>query len=50
MTKTKEIKLNIKVDASLIGGFTVQLGSKIIDTSLKGQLTKLSSYLGASAN
>jgi F-type H+-transporting ATPase subunit delta len=50
MTKTKEIKLNIKVDPSLIGGFTVQLGSKIIDTSLKGQLRELSSYLGASAN
>lgn len=49
MTKTKEIKLNIKVDASLIGGFTVQLGSKIIDTSLQGQLRELSSYLGASA-
>jgi F-type H+-transporting ATPase subunit delta len=50
MTKTKEIRLNIKVDASLIGGFTVQLGSKVIDTSLKGQLKELSSYLGASAN
>jgi F-type H+-transporting ATPase subunit delta len=50
MTKTKEIKLNIKIDESLIGGFTVQLGSKIIDTSLRGQLRELSSYLGASAN
>jgi len=48
MTNTKQIKLDIKTDASLIGGFTVQIGSKIIDTSVKGQLRELSSYLGAS--
>jgi len=50
MTKTKEIKLDVKIDSSLIGGFTVQIGSKIIDTSVKGQLRELASYLGASAN
>jgi F-type H+-transporting ATPase subunit delta len=50
MTNTNQIKLDIKVDESLIGGFTVQIGSKIIDTSVKGQLRELSSYLGASAN
>jgi F-type H+-transporting ATPase subunit delta len=50
MTKTKEIKLKIKIDTSLIGGFTVQLGSKVIDTSVKGQLRELSAYLGASPN
>lgn len=48
MTKVKQIKLDIKIDESLIGGFTVQIGSKIIDTSVKGQLRELSSYLGAS--
>jgi F-type H+-transporting ATPase subunit delta len=50
MTKTKEIKLNIKVNPSLIAGFTVQMGSKVIDTSVKGQLKELSAYLGASGN
>jgi len=48
MTGAKEVKLNAKVDESLIGGFKVQIGSKIIDTSIKNQLQQLSSYLGTS--
>nr|BDA98257.1 ATP synthase CF1 delta subunit [Rhodomonas sp. NIES-1006] len=48
MTKAKQIKLELAVDESLIGGFKVQIGSKIIDTSVQSQLKQLSSYLGAS--
>nr|ASO75925.1 ATP synthase CF1 delta subunit [Storeatula sp. CCMP1868] len=50
MTKAEQIKLDLKVDESLIGGFKVQIGSRIIDTSVQNQLKQLSSYLGASVN
>ena len=49
MTSAKEVKLDIQIDESLIGGFTVQIGSRIIDTSIQGQLKKLASHLGASS-
>ena len=48
MTGAKQIKLKLSVDNSLLGGFIVQIGSKIIDNSVKGQLRQLSGYLGAS--
>lgn len=48
MTGAKEIKLKLAVDETLIGGFIIQVGSKIIDSSIKGQLRQLASYLGAS--
>jgi F-type H+-transporting ATPase subunit delta len=47
MTGAEQIKLEITTNASLIGGFVVQVGSKIIDTSVQGQLKQLSSYLGS---
>nr|YP_009314106.1 ATP synthase CF1 subunit delta [Izziella formosana]SCW22360.1 ATP synthase CF1 subunit delta [Izziella formosana] len=48
MTGKKNVELNISLDSSLIAGFTVQIGSKIIDTSLKGQLKEIGYFLGAS--
>jgi F-type H+-transporting ATPase subunit delta len=48
MTGAKQIKLKLTVDSSLLGGFVIQVGSKIIDNSVKGQLKQLASYLGAS--
>lgn len=45
MTQTNEVKLNITTDPSLIGGFTIQIGSKIIDASLIGQLKEITSFL-----
>ncbi len=48
MSGAKQIKLKLTVDEALIGGFIVQVGSKIIDSSIKGQLRQLASYLGAS--
>ena len=35
-----EINFNYKVDESLIGGFQMQIGSLMIDTSLKNKLKK----------
>ena len=48
MTKAKEIRLETTVYKTLVGGFTVQVGSRIIDTSISGQLKKLASHLGTS--
>ena len=47
ITGAKQIKLALKVDPSLIGGFTVEVGSKLIDTSIRGQLKQIGSLLGA---
>lgn len=45
ITKSKEVKLVFTIDTSLIGGFIIQIGSKVIDTSLSGKLKSMSSYL-----
>ena len=47
ITGAKQIKLALKVDPNLIGGFTVEIGSKYIDTSIRGQLRQISNLLGA---
>jgi len=49
MTGVKQVKLEVEVDKALIGGFTVRIGSRIVDTSIQGQLRKLASHLGASS-
>ncbi len=38
---TDNLELNLKVDDSLIGGFIVSVGSKVIDASLAGQVRRL---------
>ena len=47
LTRAKQIKLALKVDPSLIGGFTIEIGSKMIDTTIRGQLKQISSLLSA---
>ena len=47
ITGAKQIKLALKIDPKLIGGFTIEIGSKMIDTSIRGQLKQISSLLGA---
>lgn len=37
----KDVRVNAKVDASLIGGLIVKVGSRMIDTSLKTKLNAL---------
>lgn len=49
LTGARQIKLEVDVNSTLIGGFVIQIGSRIIDTSLQGQLRQLSSYLGTSS-
>ena len=38
---TDNLELNLDVDSSLIGGFVVSVGSKVIDASLAGQVRRL---------
>nr|QOS04624.1 ATP synthase delta subunit [Sarcopeltis skottsbergii] len=45
LTNSKKVKLEIEIDTHLIGGFTVKIGSKIIDTSLSGKLKQIAFYL-----
>jgi F-type H+-transporting ATPase subunit delta len=47
ITGAKQIKLALKIDPQLIGGFTIEIGSKMIDTSIRGQLRQISSLIGA---
>jgi F-type H+-transporting ATPase subunit delta len=47
MTGAGQIKLEITINNNLIGGFIVQVNSKIIDTSVQNQLNQLGFYLGA---
>lgn len=45
ITNSKQVKLSITIDSSLIGGFIIQIGSKVIDTSLASKLKQISFYL-----
>lgn len=44
-TNAKEIKLICLIDKKLLGGLKVQIGSNVIDVSLKGQLRQLAAKL-----
>lgn len=45
LTNSQQVEIKVEIDEDLIGGFTVQLGSRIIDSSLRGQLQQMASYL-----
>nr|AYR06287.1 ATP synthase CF1 delta subunit [Renouxia sp.] len=45
ITNSKEVKLVINVNSELLAGLVIQVGSKVIDTSLFGQLNQMTSYL-----
>jgi F-type H+-transporting ATPase subunit delta len=47
ITGAKQIKLALKVDPKLIAGFTIEIGSKFIDTSIRSQLVRIGNVLGA---
>ena len=38
---TDKVEINLQVDPSLIGGFVLNVGSKVIDASLSGQVRRL---------
>jgi len=46
ITRAKQVKLALKVDPQLIGGCIIQIGSQMIDMSIRGQLKKISALLG----
>nr|YP_009297221.1 ATP synthase CF1 delta subunit [Porphyridium sordidum]AOM66564.1 ATP synthase CF1 delta subunit [Porphyridium sordidum] len=45
LTNSQQVEIKVEVDEDLIGGFTIQLGSRVIDSSLKGQLQQMATYL-----
>ena len=45
LTQAQQIQLDIEIKPDLIGGFVVKMGSKVIDFSISGQLSNISSYL-----
>jgi F-type H+-transporting ATPase subunit delta len=38
---TDKVEINLRVDPSLLGGFVLSVGSKVIDASLAGQVRRL---------
>ena len=48
LTNSKTIQLIIELKPSLIGGLVIKVGSKVIDMSIYGQLSQLSSQLNGS--
>ena len=47
MTQAKSVELESRVDADLIGGVIIQIGSQVLDASIRGQLRRISLQLGA---
>ena len=45
LTYAREIRLDVNIDPSLIGGFLIKTESKVIDFSIKNQLENLARYL-----
>jgi len=43
----REVSLNIRIDANLLGGAVIQAGDLVIDGSVRGKLNKLSTGLAA---
>jgi len=48
LSGARQVELEMTVDPSLLGGFTVQLGSQFLDTSLRSQLQRLALRLSQS--
>jgi F-type H+-transporting ATPase subunit delta len=41
MTSARQVEIETKIDADLIGGVVIKVGSQVIDASLQGQLRRL---------
>nr|ASQ40340.1 ATP synthase CF1 delta subunit [Cyanoptyche gloeocystis] len=46
ITNANEVNLNYVIDSSIVGGFKIQIGSKVIDASLRSQLFRIGVFLG----
>ncbi|MEO0455154.1 MAG: ATP synthase F1 subunit delta [Cyanobacteria bacterium P01_A01_bin.114] len=49
MTDARQVELSTSLDPSLIGGVIIQVGSQVIDASLRGQLRRISLLLSSAA-
>jgi F-type H+-transporting ATPase subunit delta len=47
MTKARSVELAVTVNADLIGGVIIKVGSQVVDASIRGQLRRLKSSLAA---
>lgn len=47
ITKAREVELETKIDRDIIGGVIIKVGSQVIDSSLRGQLRRLSLRLSS---
>lgn len=45
LTNSNSVQLNLEIQTNLIGGFIIKIGSKVIDMSIYGQLSQISSHL-----
>ena len=45
MTDSNQVNLNIIIDSNLIAGLKIQIGSKVIDASLKNQIAQMAYFL-----
>ncbi|MGB3295122.1 MAG: ATP synthase F1 subunit delta [Phormidesmis sp.] len=48
MTDAQSVELETRVDPDLIGGVVIQIGSKVLDASVRGQLRRIGLQLGVS--
>jgi F-type H+-transporting ATPase subunit delta len=46
---TDKVETVVQVDPNLIGGFVIRVGSKVIDSSLAGQVRRLALELAAAS-
>ncbi len=48
MTQARSVELVSRIDPELIGGVVIQIGSQVLDASIRGQLRRIGLQLGAS--
>lgn len=48
LCEANEVELKVSIDPDIIGGIIIKVGSQVYDTSLRGQLRRLSLSLGGS--
>ncbi|MBO0348239.1 F0F1 ATP synthase subunit delta [Phormidium pseudopriestleyi FRX01] len=49
ITSAQQVELEMKIDADLIGGVVIKVGSQVLDASLRGQLRRIGVRLGSNS-
>ena len=49
LTGARNVELSVEVDPSLLGGLIIEVGSQVIDASLRGQLRRIGLQLSTAA-